>query len=72
MIHDVQDLANQIRWSKQYMKACKEAAVPVGLHLTTAAAEWFSGVPANWTSLDHKVSKDMVSSMFPHATSKDR
>lgn len=54
------------------MKACKEAAVPVGLHLTTAAAEWFSGVPANWTSLDHKVSKDMVSSMFPHATSKDR
>ena len=66
-----QDLANQIRYSEAYDKACRDAKVPMGTFLSLPAAEWFSGLPTNWTDLKGKVSPNTFKKMFPHACSKD-
>lgn len=68
----VEDLANQIRWSEAYSAACQNAKREPGTFLSLPAAEWFSGLPVNWTSLREKVCRKTFQSMFPHAASKER
>lgn len=65
-----EDLANQIRHSVTYQNACRAAKVSLGQYLALPAAEWFSGLPTNWTSLESKVCKKTFEQMFPHALSK--
>ena len=47
-----QDLANQIRWSRDYRLACERShKQPAhGKFLCAEAGEWFSGLPRGWTS----------------------
>ena len=49
VLTDWQDLANQVRWSKDYGVACQEAGCPQGKFLSPLAGEWFSGLPRHWT-----------------------
>lgn len=41
-------------------------------HPSVAAAEWFSGLPLQWTSIEGEVCKQTFVQMFPRATSKAR
>ena len=64
-----EDLANQIRWSREYQKSCSEAGVePVGKFLSPEAGEWFSGLPRYWTSTQRgKVNVEEFDKTFPWA-----
>ena len=67
-----QDLANQVRWSRSYQDACRAHKAEEGNFLSVAAAEWFSGLPLQWTSIEGEVCKQTFVKMFPRATSKAR
>lgn len=45
-----QDLANQIRYSEEYVAACKAKKVACGRYLNIHAGEFLSGLPRGWTS----------------------
>ena len=65
-----QDLANQVRWSEQYQSKCKAESISAGTYLTCSAAEWFSGLPRNWTSLSSSPDRKTFDAMFPKAMMK--
>ena len=72
LIIALQDLANQIAWSTAYAQSCREVGLPPnGKFLSLEMGEWFSGLPAGWTSLEQNaVDKQVFDQMFPQANSK--
>ena len=66
----LQDLANQIRWSRVYRLACEKSGVSPsnGKYLSPEAGEWFSGLPTGWTSpVPGSVDPKAFDSAFPDA-----
>ena len=67
------DLANRIRWSKQYLEAIAEAGVEAGRILSPEAGEWFSGLPLHWTNLTPGlINVSNFNAAFPYARTKAR
>lgn len=65
------DLSNQIRHSERYLTSLKEAGQQPGRHLSIRAGEWFSGLPAGWTSAERNaVDMQVFTKMFPKAMEK--
>ncbi|CAL1155693.1 unnamed protein product [Cladocopium goreaui] len=71
----VSDLSNQVKCSTAYRHDCQKFGVnpKLGRHLDPTVAEWFGGLPANWTDpTPGAVSHRVFDAMFPGArTTKD-
>ena len=65
-----EDLANQIRFGTEYVKACQQNHATPGRFLGIEVAEWMSGLPTHWTDATTPVDPDMFAAMFPDAMTK--
>ncbi|CAK9013938.1 Peptidase S74 domain-containing protein [Durusdinium trenchii] len=50
-VRGTRDFANQVYWSRDYGKACREAKTPKQVFASPSIAERMAGLPQGWTSL---------------------